>query len=131
MRCLKARQLPSGKGASLQHTILVVDDDRENLKFLKSLLESRGHSVHQAPNAQFAASLIHKNVGRYSLAIVDYHMPGMMGDEATKLFQEIDRDLQVITISGDFKTPLRPSQGIPGTQPSPPRVICRAPKPLH
>lgn len=85
----------------MQHTILVVDDDRENLKFLKSLLESRSHAVHQAPNAQFAASLIHKNVGRYSLAIVDYHMPGMMGDEATKLFQEIDRDLQVITISGD------------------------------
>lgn len=85
----------------MQHTILVVDDNRENLKFLKALLESRGLSVHQAPNAQFAASLIHKNVGRYSLAIVDYHMPAMMGDKATSLFQEIDRDLQVITISGD------------------------------
>jgi len=85
----------------MQHTILVVDDDKENLKFQKSLLESAGHAVHQAPNAQFAASLIAKNLGRYSLALVDYHMPEMMGDEATKLFQSIDRDLQVITISGD------------------------------
>lgn len=85
----------------MHHTILVVDDDKDNLKFIKSLLESKGLAVHQAPNAQFAASLIHKNIGRYSLAIVDYHMPQIMGDEATKIFQEIDRDLQVITISGD------------------------------
>lgn len=85
----------------MRHTILVVDDDRENLKFFKTLFESRGLLVHQAPNAQFAASLIHKNVGRYSLALVDYHMPEIMGDQATKMFQEIDRDLQIITISGD------------------------------
>ncbi len=85
----------------MRHTILVVDDNKENLKFQKSLLESSGYSVHQAPNAQFAASLIAKNLGRYSLALVDYHMPEMKGDEATMLFQSIDRDLQVITISGD------------------------------
>lgn len=85
----------------MRHTILVVDDDRENLKFLKDLLESRGFVVHQAPSPEFAVSLLRKNVGRYSLAIIDYHMPSMMGDEATRFLQKIDRDLQVITISGD------------------------------
>jgi DNA-binding NtrC family response regulator len=87
--------------APMRHTILVVDDNRENLKFLKGLLESRGMDVHQAPSPEFGSSLLRKNVGRYSLALLDYHMPSMMGDEATKLFHKIDRDLQVITISGD------------------------------
>ena len=47
----------------VERTILVVDDDKEQAKFLKTLLEAKGYSVHQAPNAQFAASLIHKNMG--------------------------------------------------------------------
>lgn len=85
----------------MRHTILVVDDSRENLKFLKDLLESRGLVVHQASSPEFAVGLLRKNIGRYSLAIVDYHMPSMMGDEATRQFQRIDRDLQTITLSGD------------------------------
>ncbi len=85
----------------MSHTILLVDDKSDNLKLLKSILESKGFSIHQAPNAKFAGSLLSKNIGRYALALVDYHMPDMNGDEATRIFHQIDRDLQVITISGD------------------------------
>ena len=85
----------------MSHTILLIDDKSDNLKLLKSVLESKGFAVHQAPNAKFACSLLSKNVGRYALALVDYHMPDINGDEATRMLHQIDRDLQVITISGD------------------------------
>jgi len=96
----------------LQHTVLIVDNEADNLRFLKALLEGKGYVVHQAPSARFAASLVRRNIGRYSLALIDYHMPEIMGDEATRLLHGIDRDLQVITISGDdseeaFDTNLR------------------------
>lgn len=85
----------------MNHTILIVDDKPENLNLLKSILEKKGLQVHQAGSAKFAASLLKKNSGRYALAIVDYHMPEINGDDATKLFHDIDPDLQVITMTGD------------------------------
>tara|TARA_B110001454_G_scaffold64823_1_gene63004 strand:+ start:55303 stop:56718 length:1416 start_codon:yes stop_codon:yes gene_type:complete len=85
----------------MSHTILIVDDKPENLSLLKSILESKGFFVHQAASAKFAISLIKKNIGRYALAIVDFHMPEVNGDQATKMFHEIDPGLQVINITGD------------------------------
>lgn len=85
----------------MSHTILVVDDKPENLKLLKTILEGKGLQVHQAGNAKFALSLLRKNAGRYALAIVDYHMPEINGDETTKMLHELEPDLQVITMTGD------------------------------
>lgn len=83
------------------HIVLIVDDKPENLSLLKSILETRGLQVHQAGSAKFALSLIRKNIGRYALAIVDYHMPETNGDQAITMFHEIDPNLQVITMTGD------------------------------
>lgn len=83
------------------HTILIVDDKPENLSLLKSILENRGLQVHQAGSAKFALSLVRKNIGRYALAIVDYHMPETNGDQAITMFHEVDPNLQVITMTGD------------------------------
>ena len=85
----------------MSHTILIVDDKPENLNLLKSILEDKGLQVHQAGSAKFAMSLLRKNMGRYALAIVDFHMPEINGDAATKMFHDVDPTLQVITITGD------------------------------
>lgn len=85
----------------MSHTILIVDDKPENLNLLKSILEDKGLQVHQAGSAKFAMSLLRKNMGRYALAIVDFHMPEINGDAATKMFHAVDPTLQVITITGD------------------------------
>lgn len=88
-------------GNLMSHTILIVDDKPENLNLLKSILEAKGLQVHQAGSAKFAVSLLRKNMGRYALAIVDFHMPEINGDDATKMFHEVDPTLQVITMTGD------------------------------
>ena len=45
--------------------------------------------------------------GRYDLAIVDVHMPGMGGDESLELARAFGADLPVLYISGDlgFRVP--------------------------
>lgn len=99
--CLSEGFYESFLGDKMGHTILIVDDKPENLNLLKSILETKGLQVHQAGSAKFAVSLLRKNMGRYALAIVDFHMPEINGDDATKMFHEIDPTLQVITITGD------------------------------
>jgi len=88
-------------GGFMQHKILIVDDNKSYLHVLKSFLEEKNYIVHQAENAMYAASLVHLNKGKYSLALVDYHMPDIMGDDAIRILQKKDPSLQIVAISGD------------------------------
>ncbi|MFZ4402809.1 MAG: sigma-54-dependent transcriptional regulator [Pseudobdellovibrionaceae bacterium] len=85
----------------MSQIILVVDDQPQNLALLKLTLEPSGFTVHQSSSAGFAVSLLKKNLGQYALAIVDYHMPEICGDQATQMLHAIDPQLQVIAMTGD------------------------------
>lgn len=88
-------------GGVMQHKVLIVDDNKSYLNVLKTFLEDKGYVVHQAESAMYAASLVHLNKGKYSLALVDYHMPDIMGDDAVRILQKKDPNLQIIAISAD------------------------------
>ncbi|HJZ94102.1 MAG TPA: response regulator [Gemmataceae bacterium] len=60
-----------------QKTILLVDDDRELLDGLRSLLERQGHRVIQANDGHQAKSVIYNQ--RPDLVILDMMMPRMGG----------------------------------------------------
>jgi two-component system NtrC family response regulator len=85
----------------MQHSILVVDDNLDNLNFLRSVLKPEGYNVFPADNVETGASYIKKNKGKLSLALVDHHMPGMTGDKAIAMYKSIDPDLQFLSITGD------------------------------
>lgn len=84
--------------------ILLVDDDRNNLSFYKKVLEQEGYEVDQAFDAQSAALIVEKNPCTFGLAIVDFHMPNVMGDEAIRWLKRVDPDLQVLCMTGDEST---------------------------
>ena len=88
----------------MNHTILLVDDDVNNLTFYKSFLEEQGWLVHQAESAKFAASLVQLNPATYSVALIDYHMPEIMGDELISWLKRLDPGLQILSITGDDST---------------------------
>lgn len=81
--------------------ILLVDDNKLTLSHTRELLEGAGYDVHQAESALYAVSLAKRNKGRYALAILDYLMPEIKGDEATRLLLSVDPELQIITFTGD------------------------------
>ena len=58
-------------------TILVVDDNRDNVEILRAFLESRGYTVSEAPDGKTALARMEQV--RPALVLLDVMMPGMDG----------------------------------------------------
>jgi signal transduction histidine kinase/DNA-binding response OmpR family regulator len=79
--------------------ILIVDDKKENLFSLKSLLEIHNFKVDSAASGEDALKKILKN--SYSLVILDVQMPGMDGFEVAEAISGHSkaRDIPIIFLS--------------------------------
>jgi CheY-like chemotaxis protein len=79
--------------------ILVVEDNLVNLTLAVFLLESAGHSVLTALDAEAGLTLARKE--RPSLILMDMQLPGMDGLEATSQLKEDEttRDIPVIALT--------------------------------
>ena len=80
------------------YTILLVDDNPEYLEATRILLEREGHEVVCAANGQTA--LEHLRGKRVDLALLDYYMPGITGEEVVSRLREFDPFVQVILQTG-------------------------------
>jgi CheY-like chemotaxis protein len=58
-------------------TILVVDDNRDNVEIMRALLESRGYTVAEASDGKTALAKLEEV--RPDLVLLDVMMPGMDG----------------------------------------------------
>ncbi|HEU4559244.1 MAG TPA: response regulator [Longimicrobium sp.] len=63
--------------ADSKGTILVVDDNPDNVEILRAYLESRGYAVAQAPDGRTALARMEQV--RPELVLLDVMMPGMDG----------------------------------------------------
>ena len=63
--------------ADSKGTILVVDDNPDNVEILRAYLESRGYAVSQAPDGRTALAKMEQV--RPELVLLDVMMPGMDG----------------------------------------------------
>jgi DNA-binding response OmpR family regulator len=63
--------------ADSKGTILVVDDNPDNVEILRAFLESRGYAVAQAPDGRSALGKLEQV--RPELVLLDVMMPGMDG----------------------------------------------------
>jgi DNA-binding response OmpR family regulator len=63
--------------ADSKGTILVVDDNPDNVEILRAFLESRGYAVAQAPDGRTALARMEQV--RPDLVLLDVMMPGMDG----------------------------------------------------
>lgn len=81
------------------YTIMVVDDNPDNLKLLEDILYSKGYGVAAFPDGKMALNAASRNPP--DLIILDIMMPGMNGFQACRKMkaQKILRDVPVIFIS--------------------------------
>jgi len=87
-----------------QTEIMVVDDDLGMCHLLRSFLSERGYQAVTMVNAEDALQRYHAE--RPAAVILDVKLPGRMdGLEALAAFRKIDRDVPVIMLSGDGRTP--------------------------
>lgn len=69
--------------------ILIADDVPQNLELLALSLTHRGHQVQQASNGQEVFDLY--KAQRFDLILMDVHMPGTDGLQATRLIRQYER----------------------------------------
>jgi CheY-like chemotaxis protein len=69
--------------------ILLAEDNRVNQKIAIRLLEKRGHHVVTAGNGEEALAALAQR--SFDLVLMDVHMPGMDGFEATKAIREKEK----------------------------------------
>src|SRR3977135_1687767 len=87
-----------------QTEVMVVDDDLGMCHLLRSFLAERGYQAVTMVNAEDALQRYHAE--RPAAVILDVTLPGPMdGLEALAAFRKIDRDVPVIMLSADGRTP--------------------------
>lgn len=67
----------SGRSGGIRSSVLVADDNRTNLMIVRRMLEEAGYQVDVAETGDEALEKL--SLGRYRLAILDMHMPGLDG----------------------------------------------------
>ncbi len=82
-------------------TVLIIDDSRSLRRMVSSCLERLGLTIMEAENGRKAFDLLRGNVDRIDLAIVDFDMPVMRGDEFIHLARQLlgAKHLPMISLS--------------------------------
>lgn len=78
--------------------VLVVDDQRNIVELLESIIADKGHAVDTAYDGKQALDLL--NTNQYDLAIIDHNMPEMTGMELLKYIKSEGIPVKTIIISG-------------------------------
>lgn len=78
--------------------VLIVDDDSDYRETYKMLLSKKGYCTETASSAQEALQIINKDF--YPLIISDIMMPGINGISFLKQVKEIDKNIELIMVTG-------------------------------
>ena len=78
--------------------ILIVDDDNDIIDCFKYIIEYEGFKIEGARSPEEALDKVREN--KYVIAILDYILPDMNGDELAEKLLEIDNSLNLIFVSG-------------------------------
>jgi DNA-binding NtrC family response regulator len=81
----------------VQGTILVVDDNLDNRRLLRLMLEKAGYAVHTAESGPEAIGTFQKQ--HVDVVLLDLQMPEMDGITTLKNLRQIDGNAQVIVIT--------------------------------
>lgn len=83
-----------------RENILVVDDDRDVLNFIRDILETHGYQVISANNSLGAINTFKNLSSKIPLVITDIMMPLMEGNDLIRHLKDIKPDIKIIAVSG-------------------------------
>ncbi|GAB1856739.1 ATP-binding protein [Flavobacteriaceae bacterium MHTCC 0001] len=77
--------------------ILVVEDNKINQMITKKILTKMGLACDVVDNGESAVDMIKTN--SYDIILMDIHMPGISGIEATKIIRTFDKELTIFALT--------------------------------
>ena len=77
-------------------TVLIVDDDYEVLKALRTILQGAGYRVLESREGGEATEIFRSGHDTIGAIILDWKMPGLDGHEWVRVMLGIDPDVQII-----------------------------------
>ncbi len=77
---------------------MIVDDDNDIVDCFKYIFECEGFEIESAQSPDEALDMAREN--KYVIAILDYILPDMKGDELAEKLLKIDDSINLIFISG-------------------------------
>ena len=77
--------------------ILIVEDNKINQMITKKILNKMNLKCDIVDNGEEAVSKIKEN--NYDVVLMDIHMPGISGIEATKIIRTFDKDLSIFALT--------------------------------
>ncbi len=77
--------------------ILVVEDNKINQMITKKILNKMSLNCEVVDNGEDAVDMIKNNT--YDIVLMDIHMPGISGIEATKIVRTFDKDLTIFALT--------------------------------
>jgi diguanylate cyclase (GGDEF)-like protein/PAS domain S-box-containing protein len=83
---------------SLDHKLLVIDDDPDVLELIQTKLESEGYACMTAENAETALSILER--GKFDLVMTDLILPGIDGFTLTEVIKTKHPAVGIIAITG-------------------------------
>jgi two-component system cell cycle response regulator len=92
----------AGDSFGHQGRVLIVDDDKNLLKFIRAALESEGYQCETAMNPLSALELVGK--GSFDIMITDIILPEMNGLELTKKAKKMKPHMAIIIATGYIDT---------------------------
>ncbi len=84
--------------AKTGRTILLVDDNLDYLEATRLVLSREGHDVLTAASGPEALEILKDQA--VELVLLDYHMPGMTGEEVVENLRQFNKHVQVILQTG-------------------------------
>ena len=92
------RNGPGVNNVHVNHNILIVDDDDDIIDCYKFIFEYEGFKIECAHSPDEALNKAREK--KYVIAILDYVLPNMRGDELAEKLLKIDDTINLIFISG-------------------------------
>jgi DNA-binding response OmpR family regulator len=83
---------------SMDHSILVVDDDQSILELFRWTLEAEGYVVETASRGSLAVEKARES--RFSLALLDMFLPDIRGDKVAVELRELNESIGLIFVKG-------------------------------
>lgn len=83
-------------------SVLLVEDDRAVLEIVTLLLTHLGYGVVSVASATDAITHLRNHPAEIDILLTDLMMPGMKGRQLAEIVGEIDPEIKIICMSGQF-----------------------------